>query len=116
MLGLAGVQERSELPLVLGPAPLARLLVQAQALLQSLKGRVPVQTQIWVLELEPELAGAWLHAGVQVQAPTLGQVRVPSEGPVQLEEPSLALAQVQVQVLELGQGPKLWLQAVGEQR
>ena len=66
VLGLAGVQERSELPLVLGPAPLARLLVQAQALLQSLKGRVPVPTQIWVLELEPELAGAWLHAGVQV--------------------------------------------------
>ena len=44
------------------------------------------------------------------------QVQVPSEGPVQLEEPSLALAQVQVQVLVLGQGPKLWLQAVGGQR
>ena len=34
---------------------------------------------------------------------------------MQLEEPSLALAQVQVQVLVLGQGPKLWLQAVAEQ-
>ena len=35
---------------------------------------------------------------------------------MQLEEPSQAPAPVQVQVQELGQGPNLWLQAVGEQR
>ena len=35
---------------------------------------------------------------------------------MQLGEPSQAPAQVQVQVLVLGQGPNLWLQAVGGQR
>ena len=40
--------------------------MQARALLQSSKGRVQAQSQMWVLELEPELAGAQVHAGVQV--------------------------------------------------
>ena len=66
VLGLAGVQERSDLPLMLGPALVGGLLVQAQALLQSSKGRAQAQSQIWVLELEPELTGAEVHEGVQV--------------------------------------------------
>ena len=66
VLGLAGVQERSERPPALGPALLGRLLVQAQALLQSPRGRAQAQSQMWVPELEPELTGAEVHAGAQV--------------------------------------------------
>ena len=46
VLGLAGVQERSKLPLVLGPALAARVMEQAQALLQSSKGRAQAQSQM----------------------------------------------------------------------